>query len=62
MRILPVMTRSPGCARFNFGPDGKAAEPLFALSAATLAKYATIDESHVTMLMKDGPAIRPRFK
>ena len=41
---------------FNFGPDGKAAEPLSALSAATLAKYATDYKSHVTMLMKDGPA------
>lgn len=41
---------------FNFGPDGKAAEPLSALSAATMAKYATDYKSHVTMLMKDGPA------
>jgi hypothetical protein len=41
---------------FNFGSDGKAAEPLSALSAATLAKYATDYKSHVTMLMKDGPA------
>lgn len=41
---------------FNFGPDGKAAEPLSALSAATMAKYATDYKSHATMLMKDGPA------
>ncbi|MBB3311348.1 hypothetical protein FHT78_003092 [Rhizobium sp. BK196] len=41
---------------FNFGPDGKAAEPMSALSAATMAKYATDYKSHVTMLMKDGPA------
>ncbi len=41
---------------FNFGADGKAAEPLSALSAATLAKYATDYKSHATMLMKDGPA------
>ncbi|MBB3408649.1 hypothetical protein FHT87_002552 [Rhizobium sp. BK316] len=41
---------------FNFGADGKAAEPLSALSAATMAKYATDYKSHATMLMKDGPA------
>ncbi len=41
---------------FNFGADGKAAEPMAALSAATMAKYATDYKSHVTMLMKDGPA------
>ncbi len=41
---------------FNFGADGKAAEPMSALSAATMAKYATDYKSHVTMLMKDGPA------
>ncbi|MBB3592273.1 hypothetical protein FHX08_002617 [Rhizobium sp. BK529] len=41
---------------FNFGPDGKAAEPMSALSAATMTKYATDYKSHVTMLMKDGPA------
>jgi len=41
---------------FNFGTDGKAAEPLSALSAATMAKYATDYKSHAIMLMKDGPA------
>jgi len=41
---------------FNFGADGKAAEPLSALSAATMAKYATDYKSHATMLMKAGPA------
>lgn len=41
---------------FNFGPDGKATEPLSALSSATMAKYATDYKAHVTMLMKDGPA------
>jgi hypothetical protein len=41
---------------FNFGSDGKAAEPMSALSAATMAKYATDYKSQVTMLMKDGPA------
>lgn len=41
---------------FNFGADGKAAEPMSALSSATMAKYATDYKAQVTMLMKDGPA------
>ncbi len=41
---------------FNFGPDGKAAQPMSVLSAATMAKYATDYRAQVTMLMKDGPA------